>query len=254
MKVSNVLAVLATASVVSAAAPTTCKTTGQIAITFDGGPSPGSTAYILDTLRTKNVKATFHVITTYIDNLNAVPAALNKMVEDGHEIGIRIPKNENDVSKMSPEQVVKAVQGYAQKITDTCGFKPTFVRAESGAFTDDQLKALNAAGFYSSGVSLDSMDYKGDPAVLPAYQNAFGQMGSMKGSFIALHLDIPNTTTPGTLSKVIDLINEKGYAPVKMGECLITPLRSSNAGSSAATWTGLALIGSTALAVFLQMF
>ncbi|MDR3669123.1 MAG: polysaccharide deacetylase family protein, partial [Ignavibacteriaceae bacterium] len=55
-----------------------------VALTFDDGPDPAFTEAILDTLKQKQVKATFFVIGT---KASQNPLLLRRMVTEGHEIG-----------------------------------------------------------------------------------------------------------------------------------------------------------------------
>lgn len=56
----------------------------KIFLTFDDGPVPGPTEFVLDTLKKFNAKATFFCIG---DNVRKHPQVFKKVVEDGHSIG-----------------------------------------------------------------------------------------------------------------------------------------------------------------------
>jgi peptidoglycan/xylan/chitin deacetylase (PgdA/CDA1 family) len=60
--------------------PTTEK---ELFLTFDDGPVPGPTDFVLETLQKKNVKATFFCIG---DNINKHPEIFQKVAEGGHTI------------------------------------------------------------------------------------------------------------------------------------------------------------------------
>lgn len=53
-------------------------------ITFDDGPIPESTPFILETLRKFNVKATFFMVG---DNVRKYPKLYEQIVADGHQVG-----------------------------------------------------------------------------------------------------------------------------------------------------------------------
>jgi peptidoglycan/xylan/chitin deacetylase (PgdA/CDA1 family) len=57
---------------------------GQIALTFDGGPSPDTTRSILETLAAQNVKATFFVVG---QNVDAAPEIVREIAAAGHTLG-----------------------------------------------------------------------------------------------------------------------------------------------------------------------
>ena len=56
----------------------------MIFLTFDDGPVPGPTEFVLDTLGKYNVKATFFCIG---DNVRKHPHVFKKVVDEGHRIG-----------------------------------------------------------------------------------------------------------------------------------------------------------------------
>lgn len=55
-----------------------------IYLTFDDGPVPGPTEFVLDMLKKYNVKATFFCIG---DNVKKNPGVFNRVVSEGHGIG-----------------------------------------------------------------------------------------------------------------------------------------------------------------------
>ncbi len=56
----------------------------SVYITFDDGPIPESTPFILDTLKEYNVKATFFMVG---ENVMRYPELYNRIVAEGHSVG-----------------------------------------------------------------------------------------------------------------------------------------------------------------------
>lgn len=56
----------------------------SVYLTFDDGPIPESTPYILKTLREFGIKATFFVVG---DNVRKYPDLYRQIIEDGHQVG-----------------------------------------------------------------------------------------------------------------------------------------------------------------------
>lgn len=56
----------------------------SVYLTFDDGPIPESTPFLLDTLRQFNVKATFFVVG---DNVRKYPDLFQQILDDGHQVG-----------------------------------------------------------------------------------------------------------------------------------------------------------------------
>jgi len=61
--------------------PTTSK---EIFLTFDDGPVPGPTEFVLDTLKQVNCKSTFFCIG---DNINKHPQVFQRILKEGHSVG-----------------------------------------------------------------------------------------------------------------------------------------------------------------------
>ena len=56
----------------------------SVYLTFDDGPIPESTPFILDTLRQHGVKATFFMVG---DNVRKHPELFQQIIDEGHQIG-----------------------------------------------------------------------------------------------------------------------------------------------------------------------
>lgn len=56
----------------------------SVYLTFDDGPIPESTPFILDTLKEHNVKATFFVVG---DNVRKYPELFQRILAEGHRVG-----------------------------------------------------------------------------------------------------------------------------------------------------------------------
>lgn len=56
----------------------------SVYLTFDDGPIPQSTPFILDTLREHGIKATFFMVG---DNVRKHPELFQRIVEEGHQVG-----------------------------------------------------------------------------------------------------------------------------------------------------------------------
>ncbi len=53
-------------------------------LTFDDGPIPGVTEWVLDTLRERNIKATFFCVG---DNVRKHPHVFQRIIDEGHAVG-----------------------------------------------------------------------------------------------------------------------------------------------------------------------
>lgn len=115
----------------------------EIYLTFDDGPIPGPTEFVLKTLQEYNAKATFFCIG---DNVRKHPQVFEKIILDGHSIGnhtFNHVKGWNCTTKeylTNIDQCAKQIQsaGYSQPLTIDRGlFRPPY-----GRITFDQIKSL----------------------------------------------------------------------------------------------------------------
>ena len=74
---------------------------GNVALTFDDGPDPGTTPRILATLRRHDVKATFFVVGSQVERHLGL---LRRIVEEGHTIGNH-SYDHADMSYLTPAQI-----------------------------------------------------------------------------------------------------------------------------------------------------
>lgn len=81
--------------------------TNQYALTFDDGPHPIRTPKILDSLKKHNVKATFFVVTSLINNNNF--PIVKRILDEGHILAShgRAHDNSNNISRAEWKQKVK---------------------------------------------------------------------------------------------------------------------------------------------------
>jgi peptidoglycan/xylan/chitin deacetylase (PgdA/CDA1 family) len=83
--------------------------TGTFSLTFDDGPHPTRTASMLDVLKKHNIKATFFVLTSLINDGNAY--LIKRMLDEGHTVGSHgfTHDNSNDLAqKIWKDKVTKS--------------------------------------------------------------------------------------------------------------------------------------------------
>ena len=116
----------------------------KLFLTFDDGPVPGPTEFVLETLRTFNAKATFFCIG---DNVRKHPTVFAKIIEAGHAIGNHTfnhlkgwnhPTQEyvNNVALCNNQFKSAGIQ------PPSSGILPLF-RPPYGGIKKDQIKALH---------------------------------------------------------------------------------------------------------------
>jgi peptidoglycan-N-acetylglucosamine deacetylase len=95
----------------------------ELFLTFDDGPVPGPTEFVLDTLKSFNVKATFFCIG---DNIQKHPEQFKKVIDAGHALGNHTYNHLNGW-KTSNDKYVSNTQLCQQQLpVSTKLFRPPF--------------------------------------------------------------------------------------------------------------------------------
>ena len=101
-------------------------------LTFDDGPTPGITEWILSTLRRYNAKATFFVLGK---NVEMYPDLYEKILAEGHRVGNHTYSHQRG-SMMSLERYLEDI-AFASHTVQSDLFRPPYARA-----TRSQLRAV----------------------------------------------------------------------------------------------------------------
>lgn len=117
--------------------PTTEK---ELFLTFDDGPIPGVTDFVLETLKKYSSKATFFCIG---DNIRKHPDVFKRVVEDGHVIGNHTFNHLKGWSTPLAKYVDNVKQFDNQLIIDNCPLKIDLFRPPYGRITKKQISALS---------------------------------------------------------------------------------------------------------------
>jgi len=97
----------------------------EIYLTFDDGPVPGPTEFVLDTLRSFHATATFFCIG---DNIKKHPEQFRKVVEAGHAVGNHTFNHLNGWRTSPEEYLDNIVLCQKQLPPSTTLFRPPFGR------------------------------------------------------------------------------------------------------------------------------
>ena len=196
-----------------------CEKAGDIAFTFDQGPSY-YTGVLLNTLSKLKIKATFHVDVEWLSN-PVLMAYLKRTVNDGHTIGLFIKQND-----LKDEQIRALILQNSEILLRKTGVTVKFLRFQIPTPNDEFLKELDNSGYVVTTYNLDAQDYEFQKNVNdshPIFQimkRAFDQIvPPALGSFIVVQHDgIQESVRQSEM--IIDYAIQKGYTPVSMEECV----------------------------------
>lgn len=207
-----------------------CEREGEIAFTYDQGPSQ-YTGRLLVTLSKHKVKATFHISPDYLDN-PVILAYLRKATLDGHLIGIFVKE---EVGAEEVKDYLNKASGTIQRYTN---YKPQFLRFPSPGPSEEIMKTVTGMGYIVTSYNLDSQDYnavnvpvEGNESVYNVYKDLFDQiLPPAKGSFIAIQRDIVQASVEQS-DRIIQYALDKGYVPVRLDQCIRKPQAGTVKGS-----------------------
>ena len=210
-----------------------------VALTFDDGPVPGesNTEGVLEVLAKYDVKATFFMIGTEVEQY---PELTRKASDAGHQVASHLySHDEKHFLNATTEEDAKYQVAHAREVIgQATGVEPTYVRPTGG---NVNVKAIKAAGESADGYigwTLDTFDYN-----LPGVDTIVKTVvdGVEPGSIILMHDGGGDRSqTVAALDKMIPQLQEKGYTFVtceEMAKAVLEERESggSNAGASSSS-------------------
>lgn len=198
---------------------------GLVSLTFDDGPDPEWTRQILDILRDRHVPATFFVVG---ENALAHPGLLNRIVQEGHELGnhsythpnfATISDNEALLEMNATERLVEAYTGRGMRL-----FRAPYFGDAEPTTGDELLPALIAQqnGYLNVGLHVDTEDWQ-QPGVDAIVRNAVNEVMAgneeRSGQIVLLHDGGGDRAqTVAALPRIIDILRARGFRFVPTAE------------------------------------
>lgn len=172
-------------------------------LTFDDGPNPEYTPWLLDVLKKHGVKATFFLVG---GNVDKYPELTKRIYDEGHIIGNHT-YNHPDLRKCSDEEVLKQFEWTQMAIKAACGFEPNLYRLPFGAGGKRVVDLMAKQGMTSILWNIDTMDWSSHntQAILNEVDRSL-----QHHSLILMHDSHP--ATPEAVDQLIPKLKELGYA------------------------------------------
>ena len=178
----------------------------DIYLTFDDGPTPEITNWVLDNLKRFNAKATFFCIGK---NVEQHPNIFQQIVKDGHSIGNH---TQNHVKgwKMATKSYLSEVV-LCEKVFKGENFKSEkLFRPPYGQITPKQIKKLQELGYKIVMWNVLSIDWDNSLTEETCLKNIMNHTGS--GSIIVLHDSVKaSKNMTYVLPKVLEYFTKKGF-------------------------------------------
>ncbi len=171
-----------------------------IYLTFDDGPTPEVTSYVLDLLKKYNIKATFFCVgQNIVQNLEL----FNRIVKEGHAIGNHTFKHLNGW-KTSFSLYVEDVN----KVSNV--YKTTLFRPPYGKITKKQAIYLLQNGYQIVMWSLLSGDFDNSISADQCYNNINKNINS--GDILVFHDSLKSEKIiKNALEKILVMLLDKGF-------------------------------------------
>lgn len=175
-------------------------------LTFDNGYEyQNLTADILDTLQEKNVKVTFFVTLSYVQEN---PDLVRRMIDEGHHVGNHSTTHPNftTISRTKMAQEIATLDNY---LREHFNYSSPYFRFPTGAYSENCLELVTSMGYRSVFWSVAHADW--DTANQKGADNAFNTVTSRfhPGAVILLHA--VSRDNAEALGRMIDEARSQGY-------------------------------------------
>ena len=110
-------------------------------LTFDDGPHEENTSRVLDILKERNVKATFFVVG---ENVRKYPELMQRIVAEGHAIGVHCNNHDYDSIYQSVEGYVADFEQAHQAVLEVTGVDTKLFRFPGGSVNAYNQQVNNA--------------------------------------------------------------------------------------------------------------
>ncbi|MCB0467871.1 MAG: polysaccharide deacetylase family protein [Aequorivita sp.] len=176
------------------------RSSNSVFLTFDDGPIPELTPWVLDELKKHNAKATFFCIG---ENIQKHPEIFQRILSEGHSVGNHT-FNHLKGTKTETSKYIENIL-IAEKLIDSKLFRPPY-----GKITSKQAKILQSKGFKIVMWDIISYDYDATISEEKCLQNVLKNI--KPGCIVVFHDSIKaEKNLRFVLQKVLEIISERGW-------------------------------------------
>jgi chitin deacetylase len=184
-----------------------------VALTFDDGPWPNSSAQILDILKQHDVKGTFFIVGRA---LQSFPAVAQRMVAEGHAIGNHTWNHRT--ARANPQAAAHEIDNMAVLMERTLGIKTRLYRPPGGVLNNGLDQYAQNKGYTTVMWSMDTLDWR-RPQSQTIVQRVLN--GVHPGDIVLFHDGGGDRrSTVAALPRIITELQKRGYRLVTVPELL----------------------------------
>lgn len=183
-----------------------------IYLTFDDGPSSRVTGEILDTLKKKEVKATFFVVGYKIKGREAV---IKRIHDEGNGIGLHSYTHDYKKLYRNNESFIKEMEETENEVYRAAGIRTKIIRFPSGSKKHldknlaEELQKRGYKVFDWNACASDGINYRIPPERL--YNEAIKSSKKWTKVVLLMHCDEMNKNTCEIMPRIIDYFKDNGY-------------------------------------------
>ncbi len=175
-------------------------------LTFDCGYEHDNlTETVLDTLKEKNVPATFF---STLDHVKAEPELIARMIKEGHIVGNHSATHPS-FATIDRGQMAKEIETFENHMREKFGYASKFFRFPSGEYTDSALDQIARLGYVSVFWSVAYNDWNTDKIQGKDYAVETVMSRLHNGAIILLHSVSHDNAE--ALPDIIDKARAEGY-------------------------------------------
>ncbi len=189
------------------------RTDKAIALTIDAAWEDDKTAFILDTLKQHDIKATFFLCGVWVE---AYPDQVKAIAAQGHEVGNHSLTHPH-MNKLDAAAIQKEISDLDDQIEALTGKRCTLFRAPYGEYNDTVIRAVRDVGYEPIQWNLDTIDWKQERSAEVILNTVLPKLSP--GSIILCHNN--GYRIKDYLPVLIEKATEQGYTFVTMSELLL---------------------------------
>ncbi|MBR1739152.1 MAG: polysaccharide deacetylase family protein [Ruminococcus sp.] len=178
----------------------------RITLTFDQGYENGYTDDILDTLKEKNVSATFFIVQDYAERN---PELVQRMIDEGHTVANH-SVHHYSMPTLDEGSMKEEIMGFHEYMQENFGADMTLFRPPMGEFSERSLKAAQDCGYTTVMWSFAYADWDVNDQPDPAWALDKLTKAAHPGAVYLLHS--VSATNAEILGELIDALRAEGYA------------------------------------------
>ncbi|WP_425313129.1 polysaccharide deacetylase family protein [Paenibacillus mangrovi] len=188
-----------------------------IALTFDDGPDPDETTYILDLLKQYDAKATFFVVGKQVDKN---PDLARRVVAEGHELGNHTYDHAYFNRRSSVESISSQLNRTQDAIFKATGKKSYLFRPPGGYYSDRMIDTCKKEGYLVVMWSWhqDTWDWN-RPGVGKIVKKVLGN--ARNGDIVLMHDHVEGKSqTIDALKEILPELKKRGYRFVTVSDLI----------------------------------